>query len=149
MIMSLLGRNSLKPSRRGQGEAAMKKVVIVNAGDRGDLSVKKGSYDNFCARLKAMFERVHPRGKPDERVAEVSIVDHEVGAMPMSPGDVLIFVSLSMLTEAREIKKRNPWMKVVVLTGLLPDDEVVVVDKDWLDQHLCDTLVESAGEIVE
>ena len=54
-----------------------------------------------------------------------------------------------MLTEAREIKKRNPWMKVVVLTGLLPDDEVVVVDKAWLDQHLCDTLVESAGEIVE
>ncbi len=126
----------------------MKKIVIVNKGGRGVLSAEKGSYDNMCASLKAMFERVRKHGNPDDQIVEVWVVDDEEAAKPMQKGDVLIFVSLSELDLARKIKKRNPWMKVVVLTGLLPDDEVAIIDKEWLSQRLVDTLVESTGGTV-
>lgn len=46
--------------------------------------------------------------------------------------DVLVLNSRSMIGEARSLKKQYPRVQVMVLTGLIPQDEVVLVAKDWL-----------------
>jgi hypothetical protein len=44
----------------------------------------------------------------------------------------VIFVTLGMRYEAKMMKKQHPNVRVVVATGLLPDDEVIIMHRNWL-----------------
>ena len=46
--------------------------------------------------------------------------------------DKVIFTSRDMLLRARELKGAFPRVEVIVLTGLIPEDEVMIVSKNWL-----------------
>jgi len=46
--------------------------------------------------------------------------------------DTLIFVSLSELEAAQEIKKNFPNTTVIVLTGLMPENEVFILPKELI-----------------
>ncbi|OGZ33325.1 MAG: hypothetical protein A3I88_00145 [Candidatus Portnoybacteria bacterium RIFCSPLOWO2_12_FULL_39_9] len=110
----------------------MKKVVIVREGQWG--LVKKESYEEFIEILKEILEKaVSPDGK--EKIAEVEVVETSAEALlklRMGGIDTLIFISRDKLAEARQIKKVHRRLKVVLFTGLIPEEEIILVDKGWL-----------------
>jgi len=112
----------------------LKRVVIVNAGERMLLSAKKGSYDTYVNAFKRGVDNINEDTK-EKSLAPVEVVK-SIKEVKLEDVDVLIFVSLSMLLEAREIKKKFPHLKIMVATGLLPEGEVVIVDKSWLTPEL-------------
>lgn len=72
----------------------------------------------------------------DTNVCEVVIEDEvkvENGLKTPRP-DILVFLSRSEIAKARAIKKAYPTVRVVVLTGLIPTDEVVVAATSWAGQ---------------
>ena len=115
------------------------RVVIVNAGGRMQLSAEAGDYDqtvDFLVRTLTGLKSVTP---PERNRAEAKVVTSvEDADMELQHGrvDVLIFMTLGLRHEAERIKTQYPKVKVIVLTGLLPDDEVVLVDKSWLNVDL-------------
>ncbi len=111
----------------------MRHVVIVNAGEYGDLSAAKGSYDSFARGLKATIEELTERVQNEIRPAAlVEVIQSLDQITPGRSVDVLIFVSRSMLEESRRFKHQHPRTTVIVLTGLVSDDEVIILDKLWL-----------------
>jgi len=50
----------------------------------------------------------------------------------LQEGDTLVFVTLGMRYKADEIKKKHPKLRVIITTGLLPEDEAIVVQRTWL-----------------
>lgn len=101
----------------------MQKVVIVKEGE-----LKKGSYDLWVTLLKRMMD-----GLAEVEVAET--FDDALVIMGKSEVDALIFISRSMIPRAREIKKERSRLKVVLFSGLIPDDEIILIDKAWGLSH--------------
>jgi hypothetical protein len=118
-------------------EVPMKKVVIVNAGGRGKLSAAEGSYDTIAMGLKRWFEEAESPIKPGTKIVEAVVVSSMEEAMEKFGTEVLVFLTAGMLEEARKFKRSHKDIKVIVLTGLIPEDEVIIVDKNWLpDKNL-------------
>ena len=110
----------------------MKNVVIVKAGGRLSLSADKGSYDTIVDSLQRQITGMEKFGHPDEKLATVQVVDSvEAAKQLLDRAEVMIFVTAGLLYEARSIKEANPRLRVVVLTGLIPEDEVILVAKQW------------------
>lgn len=117
-----------------------KKVIIVNAGGFGELSAKKGDYDGIIAPIKEALEEEQESsfGTGKEKPAEVTVVktlkeaEEKVAFGSLGYANVVVFITRGMLSEAKKIKATYPRVKVVVMTGLLPEDEVVLIDKTWL-----------------
>ena len=118
-----------------------KKVVIVNEGGWG--MVTKKDYDGIVKAIKWMLERATREisGKEEKRAEFVRVVDTTEKALEVNDVDVLIFNSRSMIPEAREIKKKYQRIKVIVLTALIPDDEIILVDKGWVRSQFLQTVV--------
>jgi hypothetical protein len=110
-----------------KGESTMKRVVIVNTGGRRLLLAEKGGYDSFVAFLKDRIE-----GLKEEKIIVEVVTSVEEAMKFFSRMGVLIFITLGMLNEARRIKESHPWLRVIVFTGLLPEDEVILFHKRWL-----------------
>ncbi len=116
----------------------MQTVVIVNAGGWGGLSAEKGSYDAFVETLREIVDRAERRsssfsGETTYRVAEAHVTRSVEEVLKKLDGHgVLVFVTRGMLGEARRIKREYPNIRVVVLTGDIPDDDVIVVSKRWI-----------------
>lgn len=68
-------------------------------------------------------------------MAEVEVMETANDALRLIMGekiDVLVFISRGMMTKARKIKKEYPKLKIVLFTGLIPDEEIILVSKGWL-----------------
>ncbi len=121
----------------------MRKVVIINAGERMSLSAEKGSYDSMVGSLKNIIDRI--KQTSDEKI-EVEVLDSidsgELGHTELDTDVlILIFVTAGMLRKAREIKARFPRIRVIVLTGLIPDDEVTLISKRCISSDLVKSLI--------
>lgn len=108
----------------------MKKVVIVNAGGRLSLSAGKGDYDNIVESLLRQIDGFESSNHCDV----VNSVEAARGLLNIT--DVVIFVTAGLLSEARRIKQSHPRIRVIVLTGLIPEDEVILLSKLWLTPDL-------------
>ena len=114
-----------------------KRVLLVNEGSWG--SVKREEYDTFINSLNRLLEkateedyRSGEKRKRAESVAVAASTEEAVEEVKKNHVDVLIFNSRSMIPAAREIKRQYRRLKVIVLTGLIPDDEVILMDKGWI-----------------
>ena len=123
--------------KKGRCEMMGKKVIIVNEGTWG--GVKEKTYDMFVSSIKRALENAVKKdlhsGKEKKKARSVIVVNSTKEAMEkveVNDVDILIFNSRSMIPEARKIKKEYRRLKVLVLTGLIPDNEVVFVDKGWI-----------------
>ena len=121
-----------------------KRVVIVDEG-RWGMATKK-DYDGVVRTIKWMLERATKKifGQEKKRAGFVKVVDTTEMVLEMIKSndvDVLIFNSRSMISEAREIKRKYRHLKVIVLTGLIPDDEIILVDKGWIGSQFLETVV--------
>ena len=97
-----------------------KKVIIVN--DKSE-SLTYGSW------LEVLRRAAQLNGK-----AEVEIVESpEWGLKKVEEGyvDTLVFISGSMLDEARQIQESHPLLKIVIFVGQIPKKEVILIDKGW------------------
>lgn len=117
-----------------------KKVIIVNEGGFGDLSAEKGDYNKMIELITAALEEEQKSlsGAGKEKPVEVTVVKTSNEAEEKMAGndvDIVVFVTRGMLAKARGIKATYPRVKVVVLTGLLPEDEVVLINKIWLNNY--------------
>ncbi|MDO8577411.1 MAG: hypothetical protein Q7R55_00900 [Candidatus Wildermuthbacteria bacterium] len=115
-----------------------KKVFIVQEGEWGQMHQKKGDYDSFVRRIKEILEEAErpvpfTGGKQKGKVAEVQVVTDHKPALEIAQQDprnsILVFVTRGMLGIAEEIKAANPKLKVVLFTGLFPEDRVVIATK--------------------
>lgn len=127
----------------------MKRVLIVLEGQWGIATEE--DYKRIARSMKESIERreVVKDGKK-ERLATVIIVgtlgeaEKILQDMPINYRiDVLFFLSRSAISQARAIKKKYPLLLVVVLTGLVPEDEIVIVNKNWAMPEFLEDLIRS------
>ena len=127
-----------------------KRVVIVSEGEWGKVTPLE--YEEQAQQFARTFECVtgctFSSSSRTELLAEfVQVVATAKEASELvraNAVDVVVFISRSMISEARELKKARSRLKVVVLTGLIPDDEIIFVDKTWiglLGEKLLNTVV--------
>ena len=127
-----------------------KRVVIVSEGGWGKVTPLE--YEEQAQQFARTFECVtgctFSSSSRTELLAEfVQVVATAKEASELvraNAVDVVVFISRSMISEARELKKARSRLKVVVLTGLIPDDEIILVDKMWiglLGEKLLNTVV--------
>lgn len=107
----------------------MKRVVIVNAGGRLALSAERGDYDNLVESLQRLIN-----GFESCQGEVVNSVEAARGLLDRT--DVVIFVTAGLLGEARRIKQSHSRIRVIVLTGLVPGDEVIILSKLWYTPDL-------------
>lgn len=109
------------------------RVVFVRGGTWGTM--KKEDYDSHIETMRETLveAKQHDYGKnEDTPVCTVEVVDGIAGLEEMLGGqmvDVVFFFSRGIIAEARQFKKAHPHIRVIVLTGLVPDDEITILDK--------------------
>jgi|GEM_PF-2892992 len=113
-----------------------KRVAIVAEGTWGAMQEK--GYDNWTQSMVTMLEGARRKGREEPRaivevVPSVTALRERIGHYPGHP-DIVIFRTRGIVREAHAIKRDYPDVKVVVFSGLLPEDEVIFVDKSW-DLH--------------
>lgn len=120
----------------------MKRVIIILEGQWG--TQEKGHYKQYAEAIKRTIEGIKRRESrgPDEeeiQVAEVEIIDtyRQVRERIIKTNiDILIFLSRSMISKAKNVKKLWPSKDVLVLTGLIPEDEIIILNKTWVSLQL-------------
>ena len=124
------------------------RVVIVNVVGSTRSESEREAYDSFVesmADVLSTFESVLLSGFLSARkLAEVKVVTSlKEAEVEVKEGraDLLIFVTIGLCYEAERIKKEHPELKVVVLTASLPKDQVIYVDKEWVDGDFLATLL--------
>lgn len=119
------------------------KILIVNAGGRGALSAANGDYDTWATSLHMYFEiaergRVEAAARHGRTVEPMSVeVVKSTEGIEVDEGlRAVIFLSLSMENTAQRIKQARPDVNVIVVTGLIPNDRVIVFEKDWISPEV-------------
>jgi len=115
-----------------------RKIVIINAGSWGML--EREDYDSHLKALVPMLELAcepseHEKEDLPDGVAYVTVISSVEDAEALASrglADIVIFISRGMLDEARAFRKAHSSSRVVLLTGLIPEEEVVILDKRWL-----------------
>jgi len=107
-----------------------KRVVVCQEGTFGPTH-----YADFVESIKAHLGRaLYPLtvGKPRVHLAEVVVVvTAEEAEQKAQKGqvDIVIFVSVSMVTTAHRIRANHPSVAVIVITGTDVPDEPYIVHK--------------------
>lgn len=115
-----------------------KHVAIVAEGSWAGM--RNQDYDawteSMVVKLRAVRRRNYRTGtdteEPRATVEVVTLAElrEKLKRIPGRP-DVVIFRTRDMAREAHAIKREYPHARVIVFSGLLPEDEVIFVDKGW------------------
>jgi hypothetical protein len=121
-----------------KGGKMKRNVVLVKQGGWGQVT--KSEYDDFINFLKRQIEKNYAKGTTHDEI-NFEIVDDlasiEDRLSTLNDIDTLIFISRSEIDNARKIKKQYSHIKnVIVLTGLIPDEEILIIEKTWLSEEL-------------
>ncbi len=101
----------------------MRKIIIVDADLEGGQSF--GYYcETICEQISRELGALTGREPVEVAVAK------EYDVEKLGEGDVLVFVTYQKLPEGYEQARKNPLLKVVVLTAL---PQVVVAQKEWMN----------------
>lgn len=82
--------------------------------------------------------------KKDVPAAEVEVVERDVLAEKLKTfprANVVVFPSRGAIDDAKEVASKYHDVRVVVLTGLPPQGEVLFVDKGWDSDTIRDVIV--------
>ena len=108
------------------------KVAIVKAGEWGDLRQGKGDYDSVIERLEVAL-REAKRAIDSQPAAAVQVVQSTQEALSWVMGSgTIVYISRGMIREAEKVAAEHLSVRVVLLTGLLPEGRVVFVNKTWI-----------------
>lgn len=113
----------------------VRRVAIVNAGGWGELSAKKGSYDSIAEsflELLSMATEKDWSGR-ERLAAEARVMTSSKEALEWLDGrGTVIYLTRGMLHEARKAATEYPKLRIVLLTGDLPEGEVIIAGKQWV-----------------
>lgn len=120
----------------------MDKVIIVRAGEYGKHSAEAGSYDGLIRKLRRVAELLSQK-KEDYKKIEVQVVKSVEQAkeaameMPLNYSFVVVFLTRGLIERAKNLRRELTAVgrkgKVVLLTGLFPEeDEIIILEKTWL-----------------
>ncbi len=122
-----------------EGTMERRRVVFVAQGSWGDVREDDPCYTSQAEGLRQIVEAAR-RHDPDsgkevpaatfEVVTNIAALREQCGRYPRP--DVVIFRSRGMLDAAREIVRVYPRVRVIVYTGLIPEGEVIFVEKGWI-----------------
>lgn len=113
-----------------------RKVLFVREGTWGVATQE--DEDRYREMIERIVREIKTGGSGADRDAPVATVEtvetaeDAVRRLEQGDVDVLVFNSRSHVSTARELKKRFPRVKMVVMTGLIPKDEVIIVNKAWI-----------------
>jgi len=112
----------------------MRKIAIVLEGQFG--RTKLADYLKLAERIKSQLSRL-VKEKADKEGAEIKVVDN-LNELPRYDPELktVIFLSRSEILRARELKKKDPGLQVIVISGAIEDAEVILLDKAWLTPEL-------------
>ena len=106
-------------------------------GGVGSVSVQENhrAIDDLAGNLQRETRR-DPRTLQDVPVARVEVAQKVDLPDRLGRGgvDVVVFNSQSEIAFARELNARHRQVQMVVLTGLVPDGEIVILPKSCLSQ---------------
>lgn len=112
-----------------------KKVCVVKGYTWGIVSQDSAdeTVETMASSLRRATVKDYSSGE-EVLAADVEVVDRveldqRLGRFPVP--DVVVFPSRGAVEAAKRIAAQMPRMKVVVLTGAIPDGEVLFVDKLW------------------
>lgn len=116
---------------------AGKRVVIVKEGIWGLMG--GDDYDSWIESVVNSLNRATKKDaysgeetKMAESVEVVATLKEAEVLIRESRVDILILKSRSMIQGAREIKAENPRLKVILFTGKVPDEEIIIANKGWI-----------------
>ena len=112
------------------------RVVIVNEGHRGWLSSDRGDYDSEVHTIADVLTSFDAADEQQKDKLQFEVVSSSADVRTDHTLKAVVFVSHSMLARAQEIQDQHREVNVVVLTGLIPKGDVVVIQKDWVDSRL-------------
>ena len=128
-----------------------KRLAFVKEGGYG--MVTQGEYDQLAESISDYYEHLVKVGveKESSLSAEKSFASVEIiGSVEEAEKkarnheiDVLVFLTRGQVEKARKIQKACPWLRVVIYTGLIPDDEIIWVNKVWRMDTVEDILLHS------
>ena len=122
-----------------------RRVLIVRAGGWDKVSAEAGDYDPLIEMIKAQVREITKNvpAMPVEVVVAGNI--DEADKIMFADFYAVIFLTRSMMAKAREMKaifrQRHRNTKVIVLTGLMPEEDVIIVHKDWLTYDLINSIL--------
>jgi len=118
----------------------MKKILIVKDGSFGLLSAEKGDYDSL---IESIIRSLNESAKRLHRGTKIKVLnkgDDVAMNIANGEGDMVIFLSRSMIKCARDLKIQFPRTEIFVLTGLIPENEVVILNKLWLSPEMIENM---------
>lgn len=108
------------------------RVAIVNAGGRGDHDAIIGSYDDMIDMFVRALTRLPLRdGLPAARVRVAKSTEDAI--LWVEGCGTIIYVTSGMNREAKEVAAKHRHIRVILITGEIPEGEVVYLDKHWID----------------
>ena len=108
------------------------KVAIVKAGEWGNRRQSEGHNDELVERLERWLNEAR-WGTDDQPAAEVRVVKTTDEALAWVAGrGAIVYVSRGMAEEAKKIATEHRYIRVTLFTGLIPDEEVVFVQNNWI-----------------
>lgn len=107
----------------------MQKVAIVNAGEWGGLRQDHGAYHGLVETLKESLKEA--KRSDGQFAAQVRVVPSTQDALFWvgTSGGCIIYITRGMIREAKKVAAEYSDIRVVLLTGTLPEGEVVLVRK--------------------
>lgn len=115
-----------------------KRVVFVRQGTWG-LQDQAGE-DQYREMIEEIVKRAtvkNPDTQKEVFAANVETVEDEAAArerLRRGGVDVLVFNSRSQIGAARELKRAFPSVPIIVMTGLIPKEEVIIACKSWFTE---------------
>lgn len=111
------------------------RVVFVRQGTWGITTQEEEDGYLEVIKLSVSIIKNHGPHADMEAAATVETVETSDDArrrLEQGNVDVLVFNSRSHISAARELKRHFPRVKIVVMTGLIPKEEVIIVHKAWI-----------------
>ena len=117
----------------------IRNIVLVKQGGWGQVT--KPEYEDFISYMKRNIEKIESNIEIKFDVVD-SLDDIKDRLTVLNDIHTLIFISRSEIETARKIRKQYSHINnVIVLTGLIPDDEILIIEKPWLTEGLLKWLV--------
>ena len=113
----------------------MKKSVALIRPSHGRMAMNPGDYNSQIELMKSELEREQNReGEAIFDVETFHEIDKALRWLKNSffQDRILVFFSYSEIGLAKDALEKEKGLKVVVLTALIPDNQVRIVDKSWI-----------------
>ncbi|KKT25252.1 MAG: hypothetical protein UW11_C0031G0005 [Parcubacteria group bacterium GW2011_GWA2_43_9b] len=118
------------------------RLAFVSEGGYG--MVTQAEYDDIAESMVSSYQRLKKADTEEKIFTSVEVISSvEEAERKVRRGEIniLVFLTRGQVQNARRIKTAYPYVKVAILTGLIPDDEIIWVSKAWQLETIRDIFI--------